>query len=647
MLPIFFTLLCLGSIILILLLNNIFSSPALYGGQMFLVQSGKYFIMTTFFMTIALYSILQYIFSQKNFNLKNISSDVGFYYIVIISFIFKILLLKFNVVTEDISAELQKIFVNGEFNQYKLYTYISYLFTLLSNNYNLALTYLNILLSSLTVGYIYKIIYRVNKNQLIALFTSSLILLFMPLNMIQLLLRVDSLFIILFIYTIYSLFKQIDSNNYKQIIILNFIVILLSLCRESTLYMIPLFILIGFFIKKNRFLTLSTMTIAIFVTTSLVSSSNLSEYGMKSRVKNYHLAYNLVHYGYFNESMSHYIREKLSANALQLYDDIYKSYTNSVPPHKRSEFSTSITWLKPHFRSNTENIIFKSQFTPYIGDFDKSKALLLMSLNNSKNTLTYEELEENLHQSYSKLDDNDQKQLTEFLANLLIHNFLLYSYRLSDGAKIECLDTDSINTDKQLIFNKNCVQNKLKNISESFMSAQSDNWSYKRFLLPFVWKFDSSNKKYIPHPQIEYISEIALTLPTLYISQSALTLFGMSGYNPQMVGYADRNGIYTDPIIPKSILINFQKIYSVIINFWYVFAILSILGSVMLIKDSDLIRDNILIALIPLYYGSFIVFASQFEFSRLMLPIVPFIIYNYVVIISCISKSLLRTDKNE
>ena len=57
--------------------------------------------------------------------------------------------------------------------------------------------------------------------------------------------------------------------------------------------------------------------------------------------------------------------------------------------------------------------------------------------------------------------------------------------------------------------------------------------------------------------EIEYISEIALTLPTLYISQSALTLFGMSGYNPQMVGYADRNGIYTDPIIPKSILINF------------------------------------------------------------------------------------------
>ena len=635
-----FGLICLGSIFIILLLNKFFAAPSLYDGQLFLIQTDKYSIISILIISIIIYSIIQKYFAQKDSSLNQSSSILVFYYVILISFIYKILLLKFNIITEDISDYINQIFVNGEFNQYKLYSYMAYFVTLLTNNYNIFLTYFNILLGSLTVGYVYKIIYLINRNQLISLITSFLVLLFMPLNMIQLLLRVDSLFIVLFVYTIYTLFTQMSSNNYKHIIILNISVFLLSLCRESTLYMLPLFILIGLFIKENRFLTLASMSLVVIITTSLISSYNLKEYGMKSRVKNYHMAYNLVHYGYFNESMSQRIRGKLSENALELYDDIYKSYIKSVPPHKRSELFTSITWLKPHFRSDTENIVLKSTFTPYAGDFHKSKEMLLSKLRNSNNTMTYEQLEKTLHSSYSKLENNDQKKLTEFLANLLTDVFLLDSYRLSGETKIKCLSNSSNNKDKQLIFITKCVENQLRNIGESYMSSQSDNWSYKRFLLPFVWKFDNSTKKYIQHPQIDSITEIALAMPTLYISQSALTLFGMSGYSPLETGIGVSNQIYTEPIIPIYISVHFQTIYFVLLNLWYLFAFLAILGSIILIKDLTLMRNNILIALIPLYYGSFIVFAAQFEFSRLLLPVVPFIIYNYVVTIALLAKSL-------
>ena len=112
------------------------------------------------------------------------------------------MLLKFNIitVTEDITDYLDGIFINGEFNQYKLYAYLAYAVASLTDNYNVSLTYLNILLGSLLTGYVYKLIYQINQNQLIALVTTILFLFFIPINMIQLLLRVDTLFLLLFTY---------------------------------------------------------------------------------------------------------------------------------------------------------------------------------------------------------------------------------------------------------------------------------------------------------------------------------------------------------------------------------------------------------------------------------------------------------------
>ena len=123
-------------------------------------------------------------------------------------------------------------------------------------------------------------------------------------------------------------------------------------------------------------------------------------------------------------------------------------------------------------------------------------------------------------------------------------------------------------------------------------------------------QFHYSSKKYIQHPQIDTITEIALAMPTLYISQSALTLLGMSGYSPLKTGVGVSHQIYAEPIVPIYISVHFQAVYSVLLNLWYLFTFLSILGSIILIKDLTLMRNNILIALIPLYYGSCLLYTS-------------------------------------
>ena len=608
------------------------------------MQINKYNIISGLLLSLGVYSVFYGISKSKYRDINRKPSHLIFYYVIVFSFIFKLLLLKFNIITEDITDYLDQIFLNGEFNQYKLYSYIAYFISVLTKNYNILLTYLNILLSSLTVGYIYKLIYKVNANQLFALTVSFLVLFFMPMNMIQLLLRVDALFILLFIYTLYILFVQMDDNKYRHIIVLNILVFLMSLSRESTLYMLPLFILIGYFIKDRRSLTLASMSLVILITTSAMSSYNLDEYGMKSRVKDYHLIYNMLHYGYFNDVISSEITKELSPKALILYKDINRSYKNSVPPHKRADFTTNLTWLKPWLRSDNENVILKSKITPYIGDFALSKKKLLASLDSIDGTISYEDLNIVLMTSYLDMQDSGEKDLTVFLSSQLIHTFLLDTYQLDGEPKIKCLDSDSRKISEELIFKASCIKSKLRNIGESYMSAQSDNWSYKRAILPYVWNFNSSNMKYKQHPNIGFASEIALSRPDIYISQSILTLIGMSGFMPRTSGIGVSNKIYDDVIIPKYISVTFQGFYALILNFWYLFALLNLLGAFMFIDDSKRKRNTILMSIIPLYYGVFIVFAAQFEFSRLMLPIVPFIIFNYVSVISFISR-IFFTDK--
>ena len=129
-----------------------------------------------------------------------------------------------------------------------------------------------------------------------------------------------------------------------------------------------------------------------------------------------------------------------------------------------------------------------------------------------------------------------------------------------------------------------------------------------------------------------------LELPALYVTQSLLTLTSMSGNAPVPSGLVQMSGIYKKSIIPSFFLLSFQKIYTFIINFWYLFCFFAFLYSI-LPGSYGPRKLNIILSLIPLYYGLFTCFAAQGEFARLMLPMVPFIIYNYLIVINDLYKS--------
>jgi ABC-type iron transport system FetAB permease component len=83
--------------------------------------------------------------------------------------------------------------------------------------------------------------------------------------------------------------------------------------------------------------------------------------------------------------------------------------------------------------------------------------------------------------------------------------------------------------------------------------------------------------------------------------------------------------------------------YALIINFWYVFSFFAIISSIFIRRNKDTQIKEFIIGVIPFYYGLFLVFAVHFEFARLMVPIAPFIIYNFLVTISIILEVLKDT----
>ena len=118
-----------------------------------------------------------------------------------------------------------------------------------------------------------------------------------------------------------------------------------------------------------------------------------------------------------------------------------------------------------------------------------------------------------------------------------------------------------------------------------------------------------------------------MTLPALYFVQSIVTLTSQTGYVPVPSGMSARfSQIYLDSYYSDFILMDMQMIYYIFVNFWYVFCFFTFLIA-FFIKNKDQRNIHLLLSILPLYYGAFVAFASYGEFARLMLPIIPFILY--------------------
>jgi len=662
----------IGIILLMLFYNSVFRDTAIYGGPVFHVQLRPSIIFLTMIFFVVIFLFAEKIYKKFYFCLDNYSTKNKFLLIALTSFVFKLVLYNFNLGSDDVTSELDNIFVEGHFNQYKLYSFLALFISKITVNYNFYLTLINILLGSFSISILYLIFSTFSKNDTKHFLALIFIVLFVPLNVIETMIRVDTLFLFLFLLSIYFLIRQIKNNNFKNILLLNFVLFLSCICRESTIYLLPLFIFISFFANKNKLISILTITVTIFITTSVLLSYNEKTYGIKSRIKEYHLIYNMMHYGYLNEENILGYKKKLSPEANSLLQDIKISYEHNVPPHKRKDFDQSRlgamnnvkleSYLERHLTAKTlilldtywylirpdyENIAIKSTITPYTGDLKKVKYIYTESIKKAPLIISVNELDKILTDSSLKLTENNNKDLAKYFKSQLFYTFLFRDDKLDGSLEGDCkkiLRKNRNNKESSVIFfERACILKVINNFSHDFMTNRSDNWLYKKVAIPFVWRFNKNTKLYEQHTNIDYVEEIIMSMPTLYITQSILTLFGMSGHVSVPSGIGLRANIYEENILPKIFLIEFQGLYAVIMNFWYVFSFFVLASSIFIEKDRDTRIREFIIGVIPIYYGLFLVFAVHFEFARLMMPIAPFIIYNFLVTISIIVEVLKDT----
>jgi hypothetical protein len=188
-------------------------------------------------------------------------------------------------------------------------------------------------------------------------------------------------------------------------------------------------------------------------------------------------------------------------------------------------------------------------------------------------------------------------------------------------------------------YKTSCVISILQGINNQWMLMRSDNSSYFKATIPYSWTFDEETKKYKQHPNIQSITEIILKIPMLYVTQSLLTMTTMSGYHPSPSGLIKKSGVYKSSVLPNIILIKIQRYIGLIINFWYIFCVYVFFHS-LLNKNIHSRNLKIIISLIPIYYGLFTSFATFGEFYRLMLVVVPLILYNYLIVLNILYNSL-------
>ena len=650
-------------------INYISRDSNILGGSLFLLQLPFSTTIKILVLFLILMILMRFIIEKYRIQLGHIEDYRFFIYIIGLSLILKLLLFDFNNDSLSIKNDLYRIFERGEFNQYKTYMYLAFLFNSFGDNPGVYLTYFNSILSSMTIGIFYLLVRRMNLPLSVVLLSMILILSYIPLHANDMLLRVDVLFTFLFALFIYLLLKCRDSYTVTNLSLINILAVILCFTRESFVYFLPIFILILATSNEKKFLSSITLSITILISSSIISHSNKSNYGISSIVKDHHLILKMQYYGYLNQNIMNAYVSELSVEGKTLLNDIRTSYDLNILPHKREPFDSSkfsrLNNLTPNttirnlvydafvilnnigvgylIRPDVENVLSKNAMTPYRGDLKKVQQYMIDAVRKAPIELSSNDLESRLLDIQNEFTNTDDKNLVIYLSGLLFSIYLNEEDNLEDYSFGSCKNTKISNKDSNF-FDKDCVTEKIKKMSHNFLLAKSDNWSYKRASIPFVWKF-SERDKYLPHPNVNKTSEIILAIPTLYITQSIITLFSMSGYVPIPSNIANIGQVYTRDIFPDFFLYKFQSVFQFLMNFWYVICLLMLVKFSLKKSYRRNFKNEIVILVLPLYYGVFIVFASPFEFNRLLMPMAPYVFIAFSILIYAISNVLYQPIK--
>ena len=256
----------------------------------------------------------------------------------------------------------------------------------------------------------------------------------------------------------------------------------------------------------------------------------------------------------------------------------------------------------------------------------------------SLNNLKSKDINEILKNVNNRLSGNDKKMLLD-IESIIINDIL------NDKTSLGALKYDKTYCSNGINVNQACLIYFIKSINDNYLYERSDLWFLKKAgLYDFALIYDPNIKRYTQPDNIHLTKNIILEIPALYITQSFLTLTSMTGYFPVPVGLGGFSKTLDESIVSKFFTIDFQKIYYLMINLWYLLCFLSLVYYLACVKNK---RDNLnflFISIIPLYYGLFLSFSTFNEFSRLMLPIVPLIFTCFIAFLSQLISPFFNND---
>ena len=624
----------ISSILLIESINSISMHPEIYNGKIFLSDITSKEYIQTLFIIISITFLLLY-FNKKYSHLFLNFKKINICYILFfISFIFKALLYDLSFSSPLAQTNIiEKIFINGEYNSYKLYSYLVLFLYKVTDNYELYLGFINLLLGSMIPVFIYLISREIKQNYLISLFISSLVILFMPLSAVEGIYRIDVLYIFLFIASIYL---SLITKHYKSYSFLLLIIVLILSCfaREQTLYLLPLYVFYFMFNDiKNKTIVISLLLSLIISVSLLISKFNETTYGSSSLYRDGILVIKIIQYGYLSNPFSSNLKLSLDDNQRKLYNGIRDSYHIHVLPHKREVFDNlHLPQLWYFIRPDKENINQKNHRSISGGNLELVRNEIIKEIDNYNTGLSNintTDINKIIKNVMERLSGGYDKRMLLDIESIIINDIL------NDKTSFGDLKYDKTYCSNGIKINQSCLKYFLKSINEDYIYERSDLWFLKKAgLYDFALKYDPGIKRYTQPDNIHLAKNIILEKPMLYITQSLLTLTSMTGYFPVPANNGGFSKTLDESIVPKIFTMNLQKIYYLMINLWYLLCFLSLVYYLVCVKNK---RDNLnflFISIIPLYYGLFLSFATFNEFSRLMLPVVPFIFICFIAFLS-------------
>ena len=609
-----------------------------------------------------LYLLISFLIIYFNKEIYSLFSKLREYFkvsdfvlIFFISILYKCLVYQFNFSITMSMSHLDEIFINGYFNDYKLYNYLVYGLSLITDNYKSIIFILQIILASLSISIFYLMSIHVTRSKAISVLISLFLVIYMPLIAIQMHLWVDIFYMFFFILSFYFLFEVSLTEYKKNIKYLLLTMLICTLLREQTIYMLPLylfFIIVNSHSKKLQLFIL--VSLAVIIPSFIISWSNMYHYGISSNMKSKIFVVKAIQYGYLNENIRSLYESKLDTESIVLLNALEDKYETKILPHKRITFKD---YAKEEFGKDS----FGSHSEP-----EDVKEVVKNKINTIALPLMRPDYETIREKSIPITPTNT----TDYYDNIqLIKERLVNEFQSNQGADILNIkrtsssfqtvqDMFESSHDKNIIkfflgivnqycgstqHEITCIITTLKsNVNKQFIMTRSDNYYYSIIGIEMADNYDKNSREFYNHPYIDKIEQIILAHPQLYIVQSILIATSMVGIlTVDNISIGESLRLYDNNIIPSFLIgKHLQTLFVLPVNLWYLFSLLAIIGTLLFVPNSKNKNICLLMAFIPLYYGFFLAFATFSEFLRLFTIMSPFLFLNYFVVLSFVLKMI-------